>query len=187
MRKILIIFLTVVLALGGCSNYKNEIQEKEQLAGSTENETSLSDSNSGEDFENGKRDDEPDENDETEQVLLLKDVLAIEAEDVISVEIQYRNYYEIKSALVENEDAEKVAGELLALEIEEFDKKKFNPITGGDKKYIITTKNGITTEIIDNGSLTINNEEKYLLINWKYTLSIPDDLTWSIEEQKDNL
>lgn len=119
--------------------------------------------------------------------LRLEDVVDISLEEIVSLEIQYRNYEEIKSAVFKDEEAKKLAPALFAVEIEQFDKKKFNPVTGGDIKYVIETAGGTRIEIVDNGSVTVSDGEKYsqqyLLIDTDYSLDIPENTVWNVTPQ----
>lgn len=120
-------------------------------------------------------------------VLRIEDVVGITLDEIVSLEIQYRNYKEIKSAVFKEEEAKKLAPTLFAVEIAQFDKKKFNPVTGGDTKYIIETADGARIEIVDNGSITVGDGEKYsqqyLLIDTDYSLNIPENTVWNVTPQ----
>ena len=120
-------------------------------------------------------------------VLRIEDVVGITLDEIVSLEIQYRNYKEIKSAVFKEEEAKKLASTLFAVEIAQFDKKKFNPVTGGDTKYIIETGDGARIEIVDNGSITVGDGEKYsqqyLLIDTDYSLNIPENTVWNVTPQ----
>lgn len=120
-------------------------------------------------------------------VLRIEDVVGITLDEIVSLEIQYRNYKEIKSAVFKEEEAKKLASTLFAVEIAQFDKKKFNPVTGGDTKYIIETADGARIEIVDNGSITVGDGEKYsqqyLLIDTDYSLNIPENTVWNVTPQ----
>lgn len=117
-------------------------------------------------------------------VLCIEDVVGISLEEIVSLEIQYRNYEEIKSAVFKGEEAKKLAAVLLAVEIAQFDEKKFNPVTGGDIKYIIEAADGTKVGIVDNGSITVGDGEKYsqqyLLIDTDYSLDIPENTVWNV-------
>lgn len=108
----------------------------------------------------------------------LRSVVPFTADEVGTIEVQHRSYDEVKAAVFDGELAITLTNELLDLQIEEFDKKKFDPWTGGDKNYIISLTDGSVYEIVEDGSITINNTEQYLLEERKYSLSIPDDTVW---------
>ena len=120
-------------------------------------------------------------------VLRLENAVDITLEEIVSLEIQYRNYKEIKSAVFKDEEAKKLAATLFAVEIAQFDEKKFNPVTGGDTKYVIETADGTRIEIVDNGSITVGDGEKYsqqyLLIDTDYSLDIPENAVWNVTKQ----
>lgn len=173
MKKILSILIIAILLFSGCGYTEKEESFSESLGESNCVENDESDNIYGKESFDKKTDEE--------QKSSLNNVLTLSIENVTKIEIQYRNPIEIKSAIFEGEVAKKLAAELLSVEIEDFDRKKFNPTTGGDRKYIITITDGTEINIVDNGSITINDEEKYLLINANYELSIPEDVVWTIK------
>ena len=54
---------------------------------------------------------------------------------------------EIRSAVLEGEAAVQLAGELLNFAVEEFDRKRYDPVTGGDINYVITLSDGSVFEV----------------------------------------
>lgn len=108
----------------------------------------------------------------------LRSVVPFTADEVGTIEVQHRSYDEVKAAVFDGELAVTLTNELLDLQIEEFDKKKFDPWTGGNITYLISLTDGSVYEIVEDGSITVDNTEHYLLEERNYELSIPDDTVW---------
>lgn len=154
--------LTSVLIMNGCTQ-KNEIHQ------SSAAKSSSSESSSSEVLQ--------------DDTLTLSDVLTLKDISIVSLEIYYRNIVEETVTTLSGESADTVSQEILNWEIEPFDKKKYDPVNGGDKKYVIKTSEGVSYEIIEDGSVTINAQDQYLLINRDYSLSIPKDTIWEIRKK----
>ena len=124
----------------------------------------------------------PQENSET---VLLGSIAEINLSDIYSVKISCRNIEGIKSCRLTGSAADEYAKTLSEIRLVPFDKKKFDPITGGDIVYSVYFRGG-EAEIVYDGSYTVTADlfekedidgERFLPADKGYP-EIPGDVFW---------
>ena len=124
----------------------------------------------------------PQENSET---VLLGCIAEINLSDIYSVKISCRNIEGIKSCRLTGSAADEYAKALSEIRLVPFDKKKFDPITGGDIVYSVYFRGG-EAEIVYDGSYTVTADlfekedidgERFLPADKGYP-EIPGDVFW---------
>lgn len=119
---------------------------------------------------------------EAADTVLLGDVAQIDASGMYFVTVSYRNIDGRKSCRLFGAEAEEFAARLAAVRLAPFEKKGFDPITGGNIVYTAVFRGG-RAEIVYDGSYTITadcfekekvNGERFLPAS-SFDGSVPDD------------
>ena len=113
---------------------------------------------------------------EENEKLTVASITNVAMEEIDSIEICRRNIEEQSTCVLNGADAYDFAEKLINIKLKKFNKKEYNPITGGDEVYTVLLKDGKSIRIVYTGAFEIDGR-KYLPEE-QTDLAITYDVTW---------
>lgn len=170
LRKIVIVYL--ILMIGILTSCEYSLNDEINVANSVE--SNIAEESNMAQVSNEIIDTAQEENEE----MTIGSVTNVDLEIIASIEICRRNIEEESTCVLNGTDAYDFGEKLINIKLKEFNKKEYDPITGGDEVYTILLKNGTSIRIVYTGAFEIDGE-KYLPEDKKTDLAVTYDVTWN--------